>query len=90
MKNHAAYLFNRRRFLKAGSLTTLTTRLDTSVIFAKRLPGHYLPLSFDRTEMPVARQADHGGAIDILLSLPPFVSQFELEIRPPAATQQGS
>ncbi|GAB3566517.1 molybdopterin-dependent oxidoreductase [Spirosoma luteolum] len=47
MENSPAPLFDRRGFLKAGSLTTLTTLLGTSIVFADRLPRHYLPLVFD-------------------------------------------
>ena len=48
MKNDASNLFDRRGFLKAGSLTTLTTLLGTNIVFADRLPRHYLPLAFSR------------------------------------------
>ena len=48
MKNDVSTLFNRRGFLKAGSLTTLTALLGTNIVFADRLPRHYLPLVFDR------------------------------------------
>ena len=34
--------------------------------------------------------AHHALMADMTLSLPPFVSQFELEIKPPVGTQQGS
>ena len=47
MKNDAANLFDRRGFLKAGSLTTLTALLGTNIAFADRLPKQYLPLAFD-------------------------------------------
>lgn len=39
--------FDRRGFLKAGSLATLTTLLGTTIVFADRMPPHYLPLAFD-------------------------------------------
>lgn len=47
MENTPAPLFDRRGFLKAGSLTTLTALLGTNIVFADRLPRHYLPLVFD-------------------------------------------
>ena len=47
MKNNAANLFDRRGFLKAGSLTTLTALLGTNIVFADRMPRHYLPLAID-------------------------------------------
>ena len=47
MKNNASTLFDRRGFLKASSLTTLTALLGTNIAFADRLPKHYLPLAFD-------------------------------------------
>ena len=47
MKNNASTLFDRRGFLKAGSLTTLTALLGTNIAFANRLPRHYLPLAFE-------------------------------------------
>ena len=47
MKNNASTLFDRRGFLKAGSLTTLTALLGTNIAFADRLPRHYLPLAFE-------------------------------------------
>ena len=47
MKNDAANLFDRRGFLKAGSLTTLTALLGTNIVFADRLPKQYLPVAFD-------------------------------------------
>ncbi|MFD2934229.1 sulfite oxidase [Spirosoma flavum] len=40
-------LFNRRGFLKAGSLTALTALLGTDIVFADRLPPNYLPMVFD-------------------------------------------
>ncbi|RYF66702.1 MAG: twin-arginine translocation signal domain-containing protein, partial [Cytophagaceae bacterium] len=48
MNNDTSSLFDRRGFLKAGSLTTLTALLGTNIVFADRLPKHYLPLAFDR------------------------------------------
>ena len=47
MKDNESYLFDRRGFLKASSLTTLTALLGTNIAFADRLPNHYLPLAFD-------------------------------------------
>ncbi|AUD05425.1 sulfite oxidase [Spirosoma horti] len=47
MKNDAANFFDRRGFLKAGSLTTLTALLGTNIVFADRLPKQYLPVAFD-------------------------------------------
>ena len=47
MKNDTSNLFDRRGFLKAGSLTTLTALLGTHIVFADQLPKHYLPLAFE-------------------------------------------
>lgn len=44
MKNDESTLFDRRGFLKAGSLTTLTALLGTNIVFADQLPRHYLPM----------------------------------------------
>lgn len=40
-------LFNRRGFLKTGSLATMTALLGTDIVFASQMPAHYLPLAFD-------------------------------------------
>ncbi|QJW89634.1 sulfite oxidase [Spirosoma taeanense] len=40
-------LFDRRGFLKKSSLATLTALLGTEIVFADKLPQHYLPLAFD-------------------------------------------
>ena len=49
MKNtpETASLFNRRGFLKASSLASLTTLLGTPIAFADKMPRYYLPLAFD-------------------------------------------
>lgn len=47
MKNDTSNLFDRRGFLKAGSITTLTALLGTNIAFADRLPKQYLPMVFD-------------------------------------------
>ena len=43
----AKALFNRRGFLKTGSLATMTALLGTDIVFANQMPAHYLPLAFD-------------------------------------------
>lgn len=40
-------LFNRRGFLKTSSLATLTSLMGTTIVFADRMPRHYLPMSVD-------------------------------------------
>jgi DMSO/TMAO reductase YedYZ molybdopterin-dependent catalytic subunit len=40
-------LFDRRGFLKKSSLATLATLIGTDIVFANRLPQHYLPLAFE-------------------------------------------
>ncbi len=49
MKNNpeTASLFNRRGFLTASSLASLTALLGTNIAFADKLPRHYLPLAVD-------------------------------------------
>ena len=47
INSSTTHLFNRRGFLKAGSLATLTSLLGTDIVFANRMPQHYLPLVFD-------------------------------------------
>ena len=49
MKNDTSTpsLFDRRGFLKAGSLAAVTSLLDTNSVFAGRTPPYNLPLSFD-------------------------------------------
>ncbi|QIP14447.1 sulfite oxidase [Spirosoma aureum] len=39
--------FDRRGFLKKSSLATLATLIGTDIVFANRLPKHYLPLAID-------------------------------------------
>ena len=64
MKNDVSTLFNRRGFLKTGSLTTLTALLGTNIVFADRLPRHYLPLAFDRTAGPRTDEPIGAGPHD--------------------------
>ena len=47
-------LFDRRGFLKTSSLATLTSLLGTNIVFADRMPKHYLPLVFDGQIDPMA------------------------------------
>lgn len=47
-------LFNRRRFLKQGALTTMTALLGTEIVHANQLPPGYLPLAFRLVEDPLA------------------------------------
>lgn len=42
-----AHFFDRRGFLKAGSLATLTSLLSTEIVFANQMPPRYLPVVFD-------------------------------------------
>ena len=54
MKTNTSSLFDRRGFLKAGSLTTLTALLGTNIVFADRLPKYYLPMAFAGPVDPMA------------------------------------
>ncbi len=42
-----ASFFDRRGFLKTSSLAALTSLLGTNIVFADRLPRHYLPLALE-------------------------------------------
>lgn len=68
MKNDA--IFDRRGFLKAGSLTTLTALLGTNIVFADRLPPHYLPLAFDRNGGPTDPMAAKNKGLVVLNDKP--------------------
>ena len=47
-------LFNRRRFLKQGTLATMTALLGTDIVYAAQLPPGYLPLAFRQADDPLA------------------------------------
>ncbi|WP_439559233.1 sulfite oxidase [Dyadobacter sp.] len=47
MKEKQTGLFDRRGFLRTSSLATLTGLLGTNIVFADRLPRHYLPVAFN-------------------------------------------
>jgi DMSO/TMAO reductase YedYZ molybdopterin-dependent catalytic subunit len=49
--NSSNNLFNRRGFLKQSSLATFATLLGTDIVFADRLPKHYVPLVFETDPM---------------------------------------
>lgn len=44
LRNASSKLFDRRGFLQKSALATLTTWLGSDIVFADRLPKHYLPL----------------------------------------------
>lgn len=69
MKNKIT-LFDRRGFLKAGSLTTLTALLGTNIVFADRLPRHYLPVVFDRIAGPADPMATKNKNLVVLNDKP--------------------
>ncbi|QRR01616.1 MULTISPECIES: sulfite oxidase [Dyadobacter] len=47
IKETQTRLFDRRGFLRTSSLATLTGLLGTNIVFADRLPRHYLPVAFN-------------------------------------------
>ncbi len=46
-QNPSDNLFDRRGFLQKSALATLTTLLGTDIVFADKLPQHYLPMAFE-------------------------------------------
>ena len=68
--NKKSTLFDRRGFLKASSLTTLTALLGTNIVFADRLPRHYLPLAFSRIDGPLDPMATKNKNLVVLSDKP--------------------
>jgi len=64
-KPSARNLFDRRGFLKTSSLATLTGLLGTNIVFADRMPRHYLPLLVDIDPM-----ADKNKGLVVLSDKP--------------------
>lgn len=63
-------LFDRRGFLRKSTLATLTTLLGTELVFADRLPRHYLPLAFDLLGGPPDPMADKHKDMIVLNDKP--------------------
>lgn len=63
-------LFDRRGFLRQSTLATLSTLLGTELVFADRLPRHYLPLAFDRNDEPVNPMANKHRDMVVLNDKP--------------------
>ncbi|MBO0936497.1 sulfite oxidase [Fibrella sp. HMF5335] len=70
MKINSSNHFDRRGFLKAGSLTTLTALLGTNIVFADRLPKNYLPLAFDHIGGPPDPMATKNKGLVVLNDKP--------------------
>ncbi len=70
MPNHADLRFDRRGFLTRSALATLTALVGADVVFADRLPAHYLSLGFDRNGGPPNPLADKHKDMVVLNDKP--------------------